>query len=34
MVGGRWVVEGGAVAGLDLAALMARHGAAAAMLRG
>jgi 8-oxoguanine deaminase len=34
MVGGRWVVEGGAVAGLDLAALMHRHGAAAAVLRG
>jgi 8-oxoguanine deaminase len=34
MVGGRWVVEGGAVSGLDLAALMHRHGAAAAVLRG
>jgi hypothetical protein len=34
MVGGRWVVENGAVAGLDLAALMRRHAAAAAVLRG
>jgi 8-oxoguanine deaminase len=34
MVGGRWVVEDGAVVGLDLAALMQRHGAAAAVLRG
>jgi 8-oxoguanine deaminase len=25
MVGGRWVVEDGAIPGLDLAALMARH---------
>jgi 8-oxoguanine deaminase len=32
MVGGRWVVEDGAVSGLDLAALMRRHGAAAAAL--
>jgi 8-oxoguanine deaminase len=34
MVAGRWVVEGGAVVGLDLDALMHRHGAAAAALRG
>jgi 8-oxoguanine deaminase len=34
MVAGRWVVENGAVAGLDLAALMRRHAAAAAVLRG
>jgi 8-oxoguanine deaminase len=33
MVGGRWVVEGGAVVGLDLAGLMARHGAASVLLR-
>ncbi len=32
MVGGRWVVEGGAVPGLDVAGLMRRHGAAAAAL--
>lgn len=32
MVGGRWVVEDGAVPGLDLPALMARHSAAAAAL--
>jgi 8-oxoguanine deaminase len=29
MVGGRWVVEDGAIPGLDLPALMRRHGAAA-----
>jgi 8-oxoguanine deaminase len=34
MVGGRWVVQDGAVSGLDMAVLMARHGAAAAALRG
>jgi 8-oxoguanine deaminase len=34
MVGGRWVVEGGAVTGLDLPALMRRHGAASVALRG
>jgi 8-oxoguanine deaminase len=33
MVGGRWVVEGGAVVGLDLAGLMSRHGAASVLLR-
>ncbi len=33
MVQGRWVVEDGAIAGLDLAALMHRHGQAAAALR-
>ena len=32
MVGGRWVVVDGAVPGLDIAALMARHGMAAAEL--
>ena len=32
MVDGRWVVEGGAVPGLDLPALMRRHGTAAAAL--
>ena len=32
MVGGRWVVVDGAVPGLDVAALMARHGMAAAKL--
>ncbi len=32
MVAGRWVVEGGAVPGLDLPALMRRHGTAAAAL--
>jgi len=32
MVGGRWVVEDGAVPGLDLPALMARHSAAARAL--
>jgi 8-oxoguanine deaminase len=32
MVGGRWVVEDGAVPGLDLAALMRRHNAAARAL--
>ena len=34
MVGGRWVVEGGAIPGLDLAALLRRHGAAARALVG
>jgi 8-oxoguanine deaminase len=34
MVGGSWVVAGGAVVGLDLADLMRRHAAAAAVLRG
>ena len=34
MVAGRWVVEDGAVAGLDLPALMRRHTAAAVALRG
>ena len=34
MVGGRWVVVDGAVPGLDLPALMARHSAAAAALIG
>jgi len=34
MVGGRWVVEDGAVVGLDLPALMHRHAAAAAALQG
>jgi 8-oxoguanine deaminase len=29
MIGGRWVVEGGAIPGLDIDALMARHMAAA-----
>jgi 8-oxoguanine deaminase len=33
MVAGRWVVEGGAVAGLDLPGLIRRHAAAAAALR-
>ncbi len=33
MVGGRWVVADGAVEGLDLPALLARHAAAAAALR-
>lgn len=33
MVGGRWVVEGGAIAGLDVAGLIARHSAAAAGMR-
>ena len=33
MVGGRWVVEDGAIAGLDFADLIARHGAAAARMR-
>jgi 8-oxoguanine deaminase len=32
MVGGRWVVEDGAIPGLDLPALMRRHGAAAMAL--
>ena len=32
MVGGRWVVEDGAVPGLDVGALMRRHGAAARAL--
>jgi 8-oxoguanine deaminase len=33
MVAGRWVVQDGAISGLDLPALLHRHGAAAAMLR-
>ena len=32
MVGGRWVVEDGAIAGLDLPALIKRHGAASRVL--
>jgi 8-oxoguanine deaminase len=32
MVGGRWVVEDGAIPGLDLTALMRRHNAAAKAL--
>ncbi len=34
MVAGRWVVEDGAIPGLDLAGLMRRHSAAALSLRG
>ena len=34
MVGGRWVVVDGAIPGLDVAALVARHGAAARALAG
>ena len=34
MVAGRWVVEDGAIPGLDLAELAARHGAAARALAG
>jgi 8-oxoguanine deaminase len=34
MVGGRWVVEGGAIPGLDIDALMARHMAAARIIQG
>ncbi len=34
MVAGRWVVEDGAIPGLDIGALMRRHSAAAADLRG
>ncbi len=34
MVNGRWTVEDGAIAGLDLSALMRRHQAAARKLRG
>ena len=34
MVGGRWVVEDGRIPGLDLPALMARHGAASRALAG
>jgi len=33
MVGGRWIVEGGQISGLDLAALMRRHSAAARKLQ-
>jgi 8-oxoguanine deaminase len=33
MVGGRWVVENGTIPGLDLAALVRRHGAAARALQ-
>jgi 8-oxoguanine deaminase len=33
MVGGRWLVENGEIPGLDLRALMARHGAAARALQ-
>lgn len=33
MVGGRWVVENGAIAGLDVAGLIRRHSSAAARLR-
>jgi len=32
MVAGRWAVEDGQIPGLDLAALMARHGLAARQL--
>jgi 8-oxoguanine deaminase len=32
MVGGRWVVEGGAIPGLDIAALIRRHTAATKLL--
>jgi 8-oxoguanine deaminase len=32
MVGGRWVVEDGAIPGLDLPALLRRHGAASRAL--
>ena len=32
MVGGRWVVEDGVIPGLDLPALIRRHGAAARAL--
>jgi len=32
MVGGRWVVEGGSITGLDVASLMRRHGMAARQL--
>jgi 8-oxoguanine deaminase len=34
MIGGRWVVEDGAIPGLDLADLMRRHGAAARRIQG
>lgn len=34
MVAGRWVVDDGTIVGLDLPALLRRHAAAAAMLRG
>jgi 8-oxoguanine deaminase len=34
MIGGRWVVENGAIPGLDLAGLMRRHGAAARHIQG
>ncbi|HVY17776.1 MAG TPA: 8-oxoguanine deaminase [Rhodopila sp.] len=34
MVGGRWVVEDGAIPGLDIAALMRRHAAATRVLHG
>ena len=34
MVGGRWVVEDGRIPGLDVPALMRRHGAARAMVAG
>jgi 8-oxoguanine deaminase len=33
MVGGRWVVEGGAIPGLDVADLMRRHQEAALKLQ-
>ena len=33
MVGGRWIVENGAIPGLDLADLMRRHSAAARALQ-
>ena len=33
MVGGRWIVENGAIPGLDLQQLMRRHGAAARALQ-
>lgn len=32
MIGGRWVVEGGAIPGLDMAGLVRRHSAAAKAL--
>jgi 8-oxoguanine deaminase len=33
MVGGRWIVEDGAIPGLDLRRLIARHSAAARALQ-
>jgi 8-oxoguanine deaminase len=34
MINGRWTVEDGAIPGLDIAALMRRHQAAARMVQG